>query len=62
MHRIHPVGKLNADVRYADIYEWLKCLGLTPCAGWMNKNETVRQLTTKVVRLYVNNIKFFLWI
>jgi len=48
MHdRIHPVGKLNADVRYADIYEWLKCLGLTPCAGWMNKNETVRQLTTK---------------
>jgi acyloxyacyl hydrolase len=46
MHaRIHPVGKTNNDVTYADLYNYLNCLEISPCWGWMNSNETVRNTT-----------------
>ena len=43
MHdRIHPIGSTNQDVTYATFYDYLNCLELSPCAGWMNSNKTVR--------------------
>lgn len=48
MHnRIHPIGQLRKDVTYSDFYEFLNCLQITPCAGWLNSNETVRNATAK---------------
>ncbi|KFM78452.1 Acyloxyacyl hydrolase, partial [Stegodyphus mimosarum] len=45
--RVHPLGKLRNDVRYADVYEWFNCMRIGPCYGWLNKNETIRQATTQ---------------
>jgi acyloxyacyl hydrolase len=46
MHdRIHPVGETNNDVTYKDVYNFLNCLDTSPCWGWMNSNETVRNTT-----------------
>ncbi|CAK8694911.1 unnamed protein product [Clavelina lepadiformis] len=48
MHsRVHPIGQLNNDVTYRDLYEYLNCLQISPCTGWMNSNETIRNLTSK---------------
>lgn len=49
MHdRIHPIGETNKDVTYADLYNYLNCLEVSPCWGWMNGNETVRNTTWEV--------------
>lgn len=49
MHnRIHPIGKTNNDVTYTDLYDYLNCLDSSPCWGWMNSNETVRNTTWKI--------------
>ena len=45
--RIHPLGALRGDVTYADMYKYLECLGVTPCWGWLNANETWRNATTE---------------
>ena len=45
--RIHPIGSTNNDVTYADLYDYLNCLDISPCWGWMNSNETVRNMTTE---------------
>lgn len=46
MHaRFHPLGELNQDVTYSDFYDYLNCLEVSPCWGWMNSNETVRNTT-----------------
>jgi len=43
MHnRIHPIGSTNQDVTYSTFYDYLNCLEVSPCAGWMNSNKTVR--------------------
>jgi len=44
-HRIHPIGRLWQDVRYEDMYGFWNCLELSPCYGWLNGNETIRNLT-----------------
>lgn len=41
--REHPVG----DVTYEGVYDYLNCLGVSPCWGWMNSNETVRNITSE---------------
>ena len=46
--RIHPLGVLNSDVQYKDLYDYLNCLEISPCTGWMNSNETLRDLTSQV--------------
>lgn len=46
--RIHPVGKTNNDVTYKDLYDYLNCLDSSPCWGWMNSNETVRNTTWQI--------------
>jgi acyloxyacyl hydrolase len=49
MHdRIHPIGSLNNDVTYAHFYDYLNCLDISPCWGWMNSNETVRNTTFEI--------------
>ena len=46
MHaRIHPIGSTNNDVTYEDVYDYLNCLHLNPCWGWLNSNRTVREMT-----------------
>lgn len=43
MHaRIHPIGSVNQDVTYTDLYDFLNCLQISPCCTWMNSNETIR--------------------
>eukprot|EP00730_Choanoeca_flexa_P011958 TRINITY_DN2975_c0_g1_i1.p1 TRINITY_DN2975_c0_g1~~TRINITY_DN2975_c0_g1_i1.p1 ORF type:complete len:580 (+),score=155.55 TRINITY_DN2975_c0_g1_i1:31-1740(+) len=44
--RIHPIGALHKDVKTKDVYAFLNCLSISPCRGWMNKNETLRNATT----------------
>ncbi|EDO31678.1 predicted protein [Nematostella vectensis] len=46
-NRIHPIGKLRGDVTYAQFYDFLNCVHVSPCFGWMNTNETIRNLTTQ---------------
>lgn len=49
MHdRIHPIGWTNKDVTYTDLYDYLNCLHVNPCWGWMNSNATVRNMTTEI--------------
>ena len=43
--RIHPLGQLRQDVTYADLYNFLNCLHVSPCWGWLNANETIRNET-----------------
>ncbi|KAL4234024.1 hypothetical protein ACF0H5_005678 [Mactra antiquata] len=45
--KIHPIGSLRNDVTYAHFYDYFNCLEISPCTGWMNTNETLRNLTTK---------------
>jgi len=40
---IHPVG-----VTYTQVYDYLNCLDTSPCWGWMNSNETVRNMTSEI--------------
>lgn len=41
-NRTHPIGQ-----PYYRIYDYLNCLKVNPCWGWLNSNETVRNLTTE---------------
>ena len=45
--RIHPIGSLRGDVTYPQFYDYLNCLEVSPCFGWMNSNETWRNRTTE---------------
>ena len=49
MHsRIHPIGDLNKDVTYQAFYDYLNCLETSPCWGWMNSDESVRNRTYSI--------------
>lgn len=39
---IHPLG-----VTYKTVYDFLNCLKISPCWGWLNSNETVRKFATE---------------
>lgn len=45
--RYHPLGQLNRDVTYGQLYAFLSCLQVSPCHGWMTANETLRTLTSQ---------------
>ncbi|KAM6451156.1 acyloxyacyl hydrolase [Liasis olivaceus] len=48
MHsRYHPLGQLNKDVTYGQLYSFLSCLQVNQCNGWMTSNGTLRNLTTE---------------
>jgi acyloxyacyl hydrolase len=39
---IHPL-----NVTYRTVYDFLNCLKISPCWGWLNSNDTVREFTTE---------------
>ena len=45
--RFHPLGLLNQDLTYDDVYEWFNCMEIGPCHGWMTNNATLRKITTE---------------
>ncbi|XP_068940685.1 acyloxyacyl hydrolase [Petaurus breviceps papuanus] len=45
--RYHPLGQLNKDITYEQLYTFLSCLKVNPCQGWMSSNETLRTLTSE---------------
>ncbi|NXI10897.1 AOAH hydrolase, partial [Irena cyanogastra] len=45
--RYHPLGQLNKDVKYSQLYSFLDCLQVSPCSGWLTPNETLRNLTSE---------------
>lgn len=45
-NRIHPIGSLHNDITYSQVYDYLNCLDISPCFGWLNSNETWRNITT----------------
>jgi len=45
--RIHPIGSTNKNVKYSDFYDFLNCLGISPCFGWMNSDPYWRNVTTE---------------
>ena len=51
MHdRIHPIGSTNNDVNFGNLYDFLNCLEISPCAGWMNSNQTIRDATSATAK------------
>lgn len=38
---MHPL-----NVTYETVYNFLNCLKISPCWGWLNSNATVRRFTT----------------
>lgn len=63
--RIHPIGSTRGDVTYSNLYDYLNCLEISPCFGWMNTNETWRNLTdqraqelTDALITLINNTKY----
>lgn len=38
---IHPL-----NVTYKTVYDFLNCLKISPCWGWLNSNDTVREFAT----------------
>ncbi|KFV04103.1 PREDICTED: acyloxyacyl hydrolase, partial [Pterocles gutturalis] len=45
--RYHPLGQLNRDITYSQLYAFLNCLEVSPCSGWLTPNETLRNLTSE---------------
>ncbi|XP_069715956.1 acyloxyacyl hydrolase [Phaenicophaeus curvirostris] len=45
--RYHPLGQLNRDITYSQLYSFLDCLQVSPCSGWLTPNETLRNLTSE---------------
>lgn len=46
MHALtHPLGET-----YSTVYDYLNCLEVSPCWGWMNTNKTVRDTTYRHVQ------------
>ena len=64
MHnQIHPVGKWRQDVTYSTLYDYLNCLEISPCGGWMTSNDTLRNITqTRANELsaVIKNVRSFL--
>lgn len=56
-HRLHPLGQLNGDVHYTDMYRWFNCMEMGPCHGWMTSNSTLRKITTKHARQLTRVLK-----
>ncbi|XP_023233414.1 acyloxyacyl hydrolase-like [Centruroides sculpturatus] len=44
---LHPLGQVNKDVTYDDLYNWFNFMKIGPCYQWLNKNETIRTATSK---------------
>ncbi|CAJ0945030.1 unnamed protein product [Ranitomeya imitator] len=60
--RYHPLGQLNKDITYEQFYGFLSCVKTNPCEGWMNKNETLRNLTTEVGFMLYTKYSIYFWL
>jgi lysophospholipase L1-like esterase len=38
----HPMGPA-----YHDVYDYMNCMEVSPCLGWLNSNQTMREATTE---------------
>ena len=48
MHdRIHPLGRIGKSLTYSQMYDYLSCLQISSCNGWLTSNATLRALTTQ---------------
>ncbi|XP_036309726.1 acyloxyacyl hydrolase isoform X2 [Pipistrellus kuhlii] len=56
-NRYHPLGQLNRDVTYGQLYAFLSCLQVSPCSGWMTANETLQTLTSQRAAQLSNTLK-----
>uniref|UniRef100_A0A8D0GPI8 Acyloxyacyl hydrolase n=1 Tax=Sphenodon punctatus TaxID=8508 RepID=A0A8D0GPI8_SPHPU len=45
--RYHPLGQLNNDITYEQLYSFLSCLQANPCNDWLSSNKTLRDLTSE---------------
>lgn len=43
--QIHPL-----NITYSQMYDFLNCLDISPCWGWLNTNATVRKFATERAR------------
>ncbi|XP_015274721.1 PREDICTED: LOW QUALITY PROTEIN: acyloxyacyl hydrolase [Gekko japonicus] len=43
----HPLGQLNKDITYEQVYSFLTCLKVNPCNGWLSSNDTLRNIATE---------------
>ncbi|KAM6156825.1 acyloxyacyl hydrolase isoform 2-T2 [Erethizon dorsatum] len=55
--RYHPLGQLNKDVTYAQLFSFMNCLQINPCHGWMSSNKTLRTLTSERAQQLSNTLK-----
>ncbi|XP_063090032.1 acyloxyacyl hydrolase isoform X2 [Cavia porcellus] len=55
--RYHPIGQLNKDVTYAQLFSFLNCLQVNACHGWMSSNKTLRTLTSERAQQLSNTLK-----
>jgi len=45
--RLHPFGRVGPPLTYPQMYDYLSCLQISPCNGWLSSNATLRYLTTQ---------------
>jgi len=51
MHnKIHPLGQFKQNVRFKDFYDFMDCLEVSPCRGWLQTNATLRDLHSERAR------------
>jgi len=46
-NRIHPLGVVKNDITYKKVYDFLNCLQINPCWGWLNPDPFFRNATTQ---------------
>ena len=51
MHdKIHPLGEMFGNVRYRDLYDYLNCLEISPCYGWLTSDKNLREASSARAR------------
>jgi acyloxyacyl hydrolase len=45
--RMHPFGRVGTPLTYSQMHEYLSCLQISSCNGWLTPNTTLRDLTTQ---------------
>ncbi|UJR14815.1 hypothetical protein I4U23_001802 [Adineta vaga] len=45
--RLHPFGRVGPPITYPQMYDYLSCLQISPCNGWLTSNDTLRALTSQ---------------
>ena len=45
--RQYPNNTIGGNVTYGELWDYLNCLSISPCRGWLNNNATIRNLTVE---------------